>query len=278
MKRLLFIITICAALASCHKTPPALIILHTDDTHSQVEPLDSTNKQFGNRGGYARRMNAINQIRANAGDTAVLLVDAGDFFQGTPYFNLYHGRVEIEAMNRMGYEAATLGNHEFDFGLDTLAAMLRLANFPVVCANYKVEGTPLEGIIKPYTVIEKQGLRIGIFGLGVSDESLISAKNFAPVQYTDPLLATEKAVSALRNDEKCDIVICLSHLGYDFDDTLICDSMLICQTAGIDAVIGGHTHKMVTTHLNNAQGDSVPVAQMLKTGSYMGKMVLLLDK
>ncbi len=264
-------------MVACHKTPPALIILHTDDTHSQVEPLDSTNKTFGNRGGYARRQNAINEIRANAGDSAVLLVDAGDFFQGTPYFNLYHGRVEIEAMNRMGYEAATLGNHEFDFGLDTLAAMLKLAKFPIVCANYEVAGTPLEGLVKPYTVIEKQGLRIGVFGLGVSNESLISTRNFAPVKYTDPVAASEKAVKSLRNDEKCDIVICLSHLGYDMEDNApICDSLLIGKTSGIDAVIGGHTHKMVTTHLKNSAGDSVPVAQMLKTGSYMGKMVLTL--
>lgn len=279
MKRGVLVFAIAIALfVSCRQKTPALIILHTDDTHSQVEPHDSTDKTYPGLGGYARRMTAIAEIRANSADSAVLLVDAGDFFQGTPYFNLYHGRVEIEAMNRMGYDAATLGNHEFDMGLDTLAAMLKMAEFPVVCANYEVKGTPLEGLVKPYTIVKRGGLRIGIFGLGINDESLISARNFKPVEYLDPIAITEKMVNTLRNEQKCDIVVCISHLGYKFaDPETICDSLLITQTAGIDALIGGHTHKMVTTHVENAEGRMIPVAQMLKTGSYLGKMTLLIQ-
>ncbi|HBZ33616.1 MAG TPA: metallophosphatase [Bacteroidales bacterium] len=274
MKKIITAIVIALLFASCHKNTPALVILHTNDTHSQVEPHEKDVKKYGGLGGYARRMQAVNEIRANAADSAVILVDAGDFFQGTPYFNLFHGKVEVEAMNKMGYDAATLGNHEFDYGLDTLAARLRMAQFPIVCANYDVKGTPLEGLVQPYTIVERQGLRIGIFGLGVSDTSLILSKNFYPVRYTDPIEATKKSVKTLREDEQCDVVVCLSHLGFTFDRTLVCDSMLIAQTTGVDAVIGGHTHMMVTKHINNAAGDSVPVAQMLKTGSYLGKMIL----
>ena len=155
-----------------------LTILHTNDTHSQIEP--KTNGQCG----YARRMGLIEEERKI--DKNLLLLDAGDFCQGTPYFNIYHGRVEIDAMNRMRYDAATLGNHEFDNGLDSLATVLKTANFPIVCANYDFTGTALESIIKPFTIVRRGGLNIGIFGLGCDPKGIISDKNFLPAQYLDP--------------------------------------------------------------------------------------------
>jgi 5'-nucleotidase len=247
-----------------------LTILHTNDTHSQVEP------KANGKGGYARRMGLIAQERK--ADKNLLLVDAGDFCQGTPYFNFYHGRVEVEAMNEMGYEAATLGNHEFDNGLDTLAEVLKTAHFPIVCANYDFTGTALEHIIKPYTIIKKGGLKIGVFGLGCDPKGLIADKNFLPARYLDPYPIAQAMADTLREQE-CDIVVCLSHMG-----TLgkapedVCDSAMVSVTRGIDVVIGGHTHqKYDHMRVTNADGKDVPLCQMGKSGENLGKIVLCLD-
>lgn len=244
-----------------------LTILHTNDTHSQVEPLDN------NQGGYARRMGMIAEERK--ADKNLLLVDAGDFCQGTPYFNYYHGRVELEAMNRMRYDAATLGNHEFDNGLDTLAVALRTAKFPIVCANYDFTGTALEGLVKPYTIVRKGGLKIGIFGLGCNPKGIISDKNFAPAVYLDPYPVAQQTVDALRAEE-CDIIVCLSHMGTcGKAPEDVCDTALVSHTRGIDVVIGGHTHKLYDNlRVANLDGDSIPVCQMGRYGVYLGKIVL----
>ena len=208
-------------------------------------------------------------------DKHLLLVDAGDFCQGTPYFNFYHGRVEIDAMNLMGYDAATLGNHEFDNGLDTLAAVLATAQFPIVCANYDFSGTVMEGKTKPSVIIRKGGLKIGVFGLGCDPKGLISDKNFLPAKYLDSYTSAQEAVDKLRA-EKCDIVVCLSHLGtYGKAAEDVCDVQLVQNTRGIDAVIGGHTHKLYDNlRVPNLDGDSIPVCQMGKSGAYLGKIVL----
>lgn len=247
-----------------------LTILHTNDTHSQVEP------KANNRAGYARRMGLIRLERAL--DKHLLLVDAGDFCQGTPYFNFFHGRVEIAALNRMGYDATTLGNHEFDNGLDTLAAVLRTAKFPIVCANYDFTGTALEGIVQANTIVRKGGLKIGIFGLGCDPKGIISDKNFLPAKYLEPYAAAQEQVNLLRA-EKCDIVICLSHMGtFGKAPEDVCDTALVSHTSGIDAVIGGHTHKLYNNlRVANLDGDSIPVCQMAKSGEYLGKIVLHLD-
>ena len=247
--------------------PDHLTILHTNDTHSQVEP------KADGRGGYARRMGLI--ARERKADNNLLLVDAGDFSQGTPYFNLYHGRVEIEAMNRMGYDAVALGNHEFDNGLDTLAVVLQTAAFPVVCANYDFTGTPLADIVKPYTIIRRGGLKIGIFGLGCDPHGLIADKNFMPAKYLEPYPVAQQMADTLRSLH-CDIVICLSHLGTCGKVAGdVCDTAMVARTHGIDVVIGGHTHRLYD-HLRiaNLEGDSVPVCQMGKSGAYLGKIVL----
>lgn len=267
MRNIHYLLFIILCFAACAPKADHLTILHTNDTHSQVEPKSN------GQGGYARRMGLINQERQ--ADANLLLVDAGDFCQGTPYFNFYHGRVEIDAMNLMGYDAATLGNHEFDNGLDTLAAVLATAQFPIVCANYDFTGTAMEGKTKPSVIIRKGGLKIGVFGLGCDPKGLIADKNFLPAKYLDPYTSAQEAVDKLRA-EKCDIVVCLSHLGtYGKAAEDVCDVQLVQNTRGIDAVIGGHTHKLYDNlRVPNLDGDSIPVCQMGKSGAYLGKIVL----
>ena len=269
MKKFFFYAVAALAIIAC--TPQDhLTILHTNDTHSQVEPKSN------NQGGYARRMGLIQQERAK--DKHLLLVDAGDYCQGTPYFNFYHGRVELDAMNRMRYDAATLGNHEFDNGLDTLAAVLKTAKFPVVCANYDFTGTAMEGVIKPYTIVHKGGLKIGIFGLGCDPKGLISDKNFLPAKYLDPYPIAQAMADTLRA-QGCDLVVCLSHMGtFGKAPEDVCDSAMVTRTRGIDVVIGGHTHKLYDNlRVANLDGDSIPVSQMAKSGVYLGKIVLFLS-
>lgn len=265
MKKYPLYILLCAVFYSC--TPDHLTILHTNDTHSQVEP------KANNQGGYARRMGLIAQERK--ADRNLLLVDAGDFCQGTPYFNYYHGRVELDAMNRMRYDAATLGNHEFDNGLDTLAAALKTACFPIVCANYDFTGTALEGIVKPSTIVRKGNLQIGIFGLGCDPKGIISDKNFAPAVYLDPYLVAQAKADELRASG-CDLVVCLSHMGTcGKAPEDVCDTALVAHTRGIDVVVGGHTHKLYDNlRVKNLDGKSIPVCQMGKSGVYLGKIVL----
>lgn len=267
MRNIHYLLFIILCFAACAPKADHLTILHTNDTHSQVEPKSN------GQGGYARRMGLIRQERL--ADKHLLLVDAGDFCQGTPYFNFYHGRVEIDAMNLMGYDAATLGNHEFDNGLDTLAAVLATAQFPIVCANYDFTGTAMEGKTKPSVIIRKGGLKIGVFGLGCDPKGLIADKNFLPAKYLDPYTSAQEAVDKLRA-EKCDIVVCLSHLGtYGKAAEDVCDVQLVQNTRGIDAVIGGHTHKLYDNlRVPNLDGDSIPVCQMGKSGAYLGKIVL----
>ena len=266
MRKIHHSIFILLCLAAC--TPQDhLTILHTNDTHSQIEP------RANGQGGYARRMGLIEQERRL--DRNLLLFDAGDFCQGTPYFNIYHGRVEIEGMNRMRYDAVTLGNHEFDNGLDTLATVLQSANFQVVCANYDVTGTPLEGLVQPYTIIRKGRLKIGVFGLGCDPKGLISDKNFIPVRYLDPYPVAQAMADTL-HAQGCDVVVCLSHMGtYGKAPEDVCDVNMVQQTHGIDVVIGGHTHRLYDNlKVANSLGDSIPVAQMGKAGANLGKIVL----
>lgn len=264
-----FIICLFVLMPACTQQDH-LTILHTNDTHSQIEPKSN------GQGGYARRMGWIAKERK--ADRNLLLVDAGDFCQGTPYFNFFHGRIELAAMNRMGYDAATLGNHEFDNGLDTLAKVLKTAKFPIVCANYDFKGTALEGIVKPYTIVRKGGLKIGIFGLGCDPKGIISDKNFEPAKYIAPYTIAQETTDLLRA-KGCDLVVCLSHMGtYGKTSGDYSDVGLAEATRGIDVIIGGHTHQLYD-HLRivNLDGDSIPLCQMGKSGIYLGKIVLDLD-
>ena len=270
------ILWLCLAslMVACSETKEQTItILHTNDTHSQVEPLEA-GKRDAFCGGYARRMGLIAQMREK--DADLILLDGGDFCQGTPYYNFYHGRIEIDAMNRMQYDAITLGNHEFDYGVDTLAAVLELAHFPIVCANYDVTGTPLEGLVVPYTVIKRSGVRIGVFGIGVNPKGLIAEKNFAPIQYLNPITSAQQVANILRDVEKCDVVVCLSHQGtHPMNGGNISDMELAEKTKNIDVIIGAHTHKIVENlYVENLNGDSVLLTQTGKAGARIGEILL----
>lgn len=261
---------------ACDDEQSTITILHTNDTHSQIEPI-AAGKRDGNHAGYARRMGIILQERAH--DPNLLLFDAGDYSQGTPYFNFYHGRVEVDALNRMEYDAITLGNHEFDYGVDTLATVLKQAEFDVVSANYDVKNTPLEGIVKPYTIIRRNGMKIGVFGLGVNPEGLIAERNFAPVKYLEPIPVAQDIASLLKHQHRCDLVVCLSHMGTFENEQQPSDTQLAKSTKDIDIIIGAHTHKVVTNHyVKNTQGDSVFLAQMGKSGARIGKITLKMHK
>lgn len=248
-----------------------IVILHTNDTHSQVEP----NKD--NLGGYARRLGEINLIRSQ--EKNVLLLDAGDFSQGSPYFNFFNGRVEMEAMNKMGYDAGVLGNHEFDNGMDTLLMVLKLSKHPTVVANYNVTNTPLNGWIKPYITTEKGGVKIGIFGIGVQPEGLVFKKNYEGLIYENPVNKAVEISNYLREKEKCDLVICLSHLGIEPTPGNFIDDDIIKASTNIDIVIGGHSHSLIENETRiNAGGKPVIIAQMVKSGVFLGRIDLTFVK
>jgi len=254
-----------------------LTILHTNDTHSQVEPTEKSSLNTSDMGGYARRMGVISQIREQ--EKNVLLLDAGDYSQGTPYFNFFNGRVEIDAMNRMKYDAGTLGNHEFDNGIDTLAVVLRSAKFPMLSSNYDFRKTALNSLIKPYIILNRDGLKIGILAVDVNPQSLIFEKNYKGMEYEDPIQKANDIALLLKKKEKCDVIICLSHLGAVSSAGVVNDFELAHKTRYIDVIIGGHSHSMITnTTEKNAAGKPVVIAQMAKSGLYLGRVDLELEK
>ncbi|GHV44093.1 metallophosphatase [Bacteroidia bacterium] len=254
-----------------------IIILHSNDTHSQVEPTDHRSKE-PDMGGYARRMGVIDSIR-NA-EQNVLLLDAGDFWQGTPYFNFFNGRVEIDAMNRMKYDVATLGNHEFDNGMDTLALILQKANFQIVDANYDVSATVLRDLVKPYVVLERFGVRIGVFGLSPDPHGLVFEKNYRGIIFKDPIKTAVAMSNYLKKKEKCDLIICLSHIGTEDLEQYDNDFKIARASTYIDVIIGGHSHTLVAdnTVVPNKKGKFVVLSQMGKSGLYLGKIELELIK
>ena len=256
-----------------------LFVLHTSDTHSRIEPVSrqSADRNAG-LGGVVRRVSFVKQYRAEHPD--VLLFDCGDFSQGTPYYNMFRGELEVKMMNLMGYDAMTIGNHEFDFGLENMARLFRMAHFPVVCANYEVAGTPLEGLVKPYVVLERQGVRVGVFGLSPRVEGLVQADKCQGIVYRDPIPVAREMVRLLRKEEKCDVVICLSHLGlYGSGLGDAGDEVLAAQTEGIDLILGGHSHTFLErpAFYENASGQEVPVMHVGKNGAYVGKIKLELE-
>ena len=254
-----------------------LVILHTNDTHSQVEPTENSNLKTANMGGYARRMGVIEKIRSE--EKNVLLFDAGDFSQGTPYFNFFNGRVEIDALNRMQYDAGTLGNHEFDNGIDTLAVILQKARFPMISSNYEVDNTPIKNQIQPYIILKKFGLKIGIMALNVDPKSLIIESNYRGLVYRDPIEKAQELSAFLKNKKKCDLVICLSHLGSDSTSVDVNDFTVAHQTKHIDIILGGHSHSLLeNVKTNNANGKKVIISQMGKSGLYLGRIDLELKK
>ncbi len=279
MRHIIITITIALALTlNVDAKKKQVVILHTNDTHSCIYPLNPTlaDTLLAGRGGFIRRAEMIKQQRKE--NPNMLLIDSGDFSQGSPYYTMYQGDVEIGLMNRMKYDAATIGNHEFDFGVENMARIFKNADFPIVCANYDFTGTALEGIVKPYTIIKRNGLKIGLFGISPQLEGLVFAKTCEGVTYNDPIKTANEIADLLKNKEKCDLVICISHLGWNVGG--IDDNMMMAQTRNIDIVLGGHSHTYLNTiqYVKNLDGKEIPNDQNGKSGIFVGKIVLDLDK
>ena len=251
MKRihLIIFIALLSGVTAVAKKHKQLVILHTNDTHSTIMPLNVNldNKDLAGRGGFLRRINMIKEQRAQHPD--LLLFDSGDFSQGSGYYTLFKGEVEVGLMNQMGYDCATIGNHEFDFGLDNMAKLFRMANFPIVCSNYDCKGTVLEDLVKPYIVLKRNGVKIGVFALAPAMKGLVFDDNCRGITYLDPAETAQKYIDILRKQEKCDLVL------------------------------GGHTHTYmpVLEYTPDKNGKMIPVDQNGKHGVFIGKLVLDLE-
>ncbi len=280
MKRihLIILMALLSVLTVDAKKHKQLVILHTNDTHSAIMPLNVNldNKDLAGRGGFLRRINMIKEERKQNPD--LLLFDSGDFCQGSGYYTLFKGEVEIGLMNQMGYECTTIGNHEFDFGMENMARIFRMANFPVVCSNYDCTGTVLEGLVKPYITIKRGDVKIGVFALAPKMKGLVFDGNCEGITYLDPAETAQKYIDILRKKEKCDLVICVSHLGWAVSDYP--DEKFIKLTEGCDLVLGGHTHTYMSTleYAPNKNGKMIPVDQNGKHGVFIGKLILDLEK
>lgn len=279
MKRIYILFTaLCISCTLAAQDVKELLILHTNDTHSRVEPIPVTNPnpEYADKAGFVRRATLIKEMRKQNKD--LLLFDCGDFSQGSPFYNMFRGEVEVKLMNAMGYDAGTIGNHEFDFGLDNMARIFQLANFPIVCANYGVQGTVLEGIVKPYVILEREGVKIGVFGLSPELEGLVQAKNCVGIVFESPIEAAQRVADILKEQEKCDLVVCLSHLGWKGKP--YSDETLIPTTRNIDIVLGGHSHSFFdkTLFYKNLDGKEIPLQQMGKNAVYVGTMKVKMEK
>lgn len=264
--------------AETNATALKITILHTNDMHSRLEAFPKTDRLAG-RGGVVNRARILSEIRAQ--EDNVLLFDAGDIFQGTPYFNFYKGRPEIELMSQMGYDAVTMGNHDFDGGLDLYVNQVRdFAKFPVLVANYDFTNTTMQGLAQPYKIFKVKGVKIGVFGLGIDPKGLIPEKLFGGVKYLDPVKVANETAAMLRNEKKCSLVVCLSHLGYKMSNGEISDLVLAPQTQHIDLIIGGHTHTFLNepTALKNQAGKPILVNQAGWGGASIGRLDFTFDK
>lgn len=249
-----------------------IVILGTNDTHSRIEPIPENDKSYGGMGGVVAREAFIEEIRKQ--NNNVLLFDAGDFVQGTPYFNLFHGRVEAQAMNLMKYDAGTLGNHEFDYGLDTLKMIVKKLNFPILNCNYDFSNTVLKDDIKPYIILKRFGLKIGVLGVGVDPEGLVQKNKYEGMEFKPAISSVNFYAKILKDSKKCDLVVCLSHLGYN-DDIKLAE-----QSKNVDIIIGGHSHTYMEKPdmRTNLDGKEVLIFQTGKSGAYVNKIEVELDK
>ena len=257
-----------------------LTILHTNDVHSHIDPFPMDGTQNQGMGGVERRFNLIKKVRAS--EKNVLLLDAGDIFQGTPYFNMYNGELEIKLMEQMGYDATTIGNHDFDGGMENLVKQLKYASFPILNANYGVANTPLQNYVQPYKIFVKDGIKVGVFGVGIELAGLVPEKLYGETRYNDPVSIANDIASKLKNAEKCDYVICLSHLGYKFDNdsNKISDVKLAGLSKNIDLIIGGHTHTFLSKPdiAKNAEGKPIIINQVGWAGLLLGRIDLIFER
>ncbi|MCF8238323.1 MAG: metallophosphoesterase [Saprospiraceae bacterium] len=255
-----------------------LTVLHTNDVHSRLDPFPMDGSRLQGLGGVTRRAAMIQRIRQE--EPQVLLLDAGDMLQGTPYFNVFEGAPEFTSMSRMGYDVGILGNHDFDGGLELLDKQWHLLDLPILNANYNVQGTVLEGRVTDYRIIEKGPIRIGIFGLGIELEGLVPASLHGGVRYENPLPVAERTAQLLKK-KGCHLVICLSHLGYEYpEEDRISDILLGEKTRNIDIIIGGHTHTFLDqpTVVRNADGEAVYIGQVGWAGVILGRMDIWFEK
>ena len=254
------------------KKKKRLVILHTNDTHSTIEPFPSKHSKFPNMGGVSKRHTILQKIRSE--EEHVLLLDAGDIFQGTPYFNTFNGELEMKLMSLLEYDAATMGNHDFDIGLEGFLNAQQFANFPFLCANYDFSETILSGKTKAYHIFHKAGIKIGVFGVGVALKGLVSEDKYGNTRYLDPISTANKIASELKS-KSCDLVICLSHLGFEYENKSInSDRKLAAETENIDIILGGHTHTFFDKPLvlKNSKNKDVLVNQVGWGGVYLGRI------
>lgn len=254
--------------------PPLITILHTNDTHARIDPFPDNAIRHAGLGGIARRATLVNKIRSVQPNT--LLLDAGDVFQGTTWFNVYGGSVDLELMSEMKYDAGVIGNHEFDNGPDGFAEAAKKASFPFLSANYAVRKTPFDPYVQKFMVKERAGFRIGIFGLGIRLDGIVDKKLIGNVQYRDPEIWADGMVSSLKKTHRCDYIICLSHLGYHYDDSRIDDKKLASRVNGIDLIIGGHTHTFLDhpVVLQTPEGGQTAITQAGHSGIRLGRIDL----
>lgn len=256
-----------------------ITILHTNDVHSHIDTFGPDEGRNANKGGVARRASLIDSIRKQNANT--LLLDAGDIFQGTPYFNYYGGELEFKLMSKLKYDLATIGNHDFDNGIDGLYAQLPHANFGFVSANYDFSNTIMDAHVKPYQIFKKDGVKIGVFGLGIELNGLVGKKLYKETAYLDPVEITQDITRILKHEERCDLIICLSHLGYNYRNNpkKISDLKLAEVTKDIDLIIGGHTHTFLPkpTLVKNSADEHLLVNQVGCYGLYLGQIDFYFD-
>ncbi len=249
-----------------------LIILHTNDVHSRLEPFPMDGGKNQGLGGVLARAELIKKIRKEGGQ--VLLLDAGDIFQGTPFFNLFKGEPEMKAMEAMNYDAVTMGNHDFDAGLENFATQLKHVNFPILMCNYDFTNTPMEFKYRPYKIFRKGKLKIGVTAAGIEMRGLVPDSLFGNTKYLDPIQKVNETAAKLKNEEGCDMVICLSHLGYKYDSNKVSDIVLAKESENIDLIIGGHTHTFMNAPelYTNKKGSEVLVNQVGWAGIMLGRL------
>jgi 5'-nucleotidase len=255
-----------------------ITILHTNDVHSRIEPFPNDGSRNAGLGGAARRARLINKLRYE--NKHVLLLDSGDIFQGTPYFNFYGGELEMKLMQEMKYDACTMGNHDFDGGIEGFEKQMKHIQFPVMVSNYNFDDTPLYNKTKEYSIFVKGDIKIGVFGLGIELEGLVPEKLYNHTRYLDPISVANKVSAKLKFDEKCDYIICLSHLGYEYDDAKVSDVVLAQQSKYIDLILGGHTHTFMKEPrlIENLDKKIVTINQAGFAGILLGQVDLYFER
>jgi 5'-nucleotidase len=255
-----------------------LTILHTNDVHSRIEPFPMDGSRFQGMGGVERRERIIRKVRSE--EEHVLLLDAGDIFQGTPYFNMFDGELEIKLMNKLGYDASVPGNHDFDKGAENLAKQLKSAEFKMLISNYGLQDNPIKDFTSPWMIIEKGPLKIGILGTGINLYGLVTPSLYGSIEFLDTVKEVNRYAAMLKQDEKCDLVICLSHLGFRYKDSQISDCTLAAASENLDLIIGGHTHTFLDEPevILNKIGSPVVVNQVGWAGIVLGRLDFYFEK